>query len=262
MNEPTLFQNLEFGSVRVVMRDGEPWFVAKDVAVALGYPESSLAQISNLINHIPQQWAAHNQIMVRSANGVKQLRDVVVLSEQGLYFFLARSDKPKAIPYQMWVAGEVMPSIRKTGQYGMKQIPQTFAEALRAYADEVEAHEETKKQLAIVQDHDAKAMAVVGKLADALGYGKNMKQVKAIPWFPNYFNIENKDRDPFWGCMGKYMVMLCDRYGYKWDEIPDSKYGKVKTYPVEAFEMLQKELDGGLITPQSKYIGKFLKEDK
>lgn len=44
---------------------------------------------------------------------------MLTLSEQGLYFFLGRSDKPKALPYQMWIAGEVVPSIRKTGSYSI-----------------------------------------------------------------------------------------------------------------------------------------------
>ena len=116
-NEMSMFSNAEFGSVRVIMRDGEPWFVAKDVAQALGYPESSLETIGKLFGHVPPEWADRKQIPVRSESGVEQLREVFTISEPGLYFFLGRSDKPKALPYQKWVAGDVMPSIRKTGSY-------------------------------------------------------------------------------------------------------------------------------------------------
>jgi phage antirepressor YoqD-like protein len=56
------------------------------------------------------------------------------LSEQGLYYFLARSDKEAAIPFQKWIAGEVLPSIRKTGGYGI-QTPKTLLEALRLCVD-------------------------------------------------------------------------------------------------------------------------------
>lgn len=96
--------------VRVITdENGEPWFVAKDVALALDYEWNGIKNIQ----HVPEEW--------RRVESVSTLRrgaqDVWVLSEQGLYFFLARSDKPKALPFQKWMAGDVMPSIRKTGQY-------------------------------------------------------------------------------------------------------------------------------------------------
>jgi prophage antirepressor-like protein len=66
---------------------------------------------------VPAEWVYRKPIPVRSKNGVEQLRSVLCLSEQGLYFFLARSDKPKAIPFQKKIAGEILPSIRKHGAY-------------------------------------------------------------------------------------------------------------------------------------------------
>ena len=100
MNKIQVFQNENF-SVRTIENNGEIWFVAKDVAKALEYPESSLNQTNNLFGHIPEIWKGHKRIMVRSENGVEQRRDVLCLSEQGLYFFLGRSDKSKALPYQI-----------------------------------------------------------------------------------------------------------------------------------------------------------------
>lgn len=124
MNEIVkVFESSELGNVRIIMRDGEPWFVAKDVAAALEYPESSLNQMNNLLHAVPDIWKGHNPIMVRSENGVEQTREMLCLSEQGLYFFLGRSDKPKALPYQMWIAGDVVPSIRKTGNYNVSAQP-------------------------------------------------------------------------------------------------------------------------------------------
>ena len=113
MNELQVFKNDNF-SVRTVNEDGEIWFVAKDVAMALGYSEWR----SNLIQSVPEIWKEAKRISSRSKNGVEQEREILCLSEQGLYFFLGRSDKPKALPYQMWIAGEVMPSLRRTGSYG------------------------------------------------------------------------------------------------------------------------------------------------
>jgi anti-repressor protein len=118
MNEVQIFRNNRFGNAEVIRGDdGEPWFVAKVVAEALGYPASSLNQVGNLMGAVPQEWKSLKRIKLMSDNGVKQQRKVLCLSEPGLYFFLTRSNKPKALPFQKWIAGEVLPAIRKTGGY-------------------------------------------------------------------------------------------------------------------------------------------------
>ncbi len=97
-------------TVRIVMRDGNPWFVAKDVMDALDYAETS--NPARVTEHIPSEWKGVNPI--HTLGGEQKL---LCLAEPGLYFFLGRSDKPKALPFQKWLAGEVLPSIRKTGSY-------------------------------------------------------------------------------------------------------------------------------------------------
>ena len=101
----------ESHAVRTIVENDEIWFTAKDVALALGYTETSI-QSGALFNAIPDEWKGHKRIMTL---GGKQ--ELTCISEQGLYFFLGRSDKPKALPFQKWVYGEVLPSIRKTGSY-------------------------------------------------------------------------------------------------------------------------------------------------
>jgi prophage antirepressor-like protein len=84
--------------------------VAKDVAEALEYARFD----SNLLLNVPDEWKGTNPI--RTPSGVQEMW---CLSEQGFYFFVNRSDKPKALPLQKWVAGEVLPSIRQTGSYSL-----------------------------------------------------------------------------------------------------------------------------------------------
>lgn len=96
-------------SIRVVEIDGKPWFVARDVAEALEYASWQ----PNLVSHVPDKWKGINQI-----NTLGGAQELLCLSEHGLYFFVGRSDKPKALPFQMWVAGEVLPSLRQRGYYG------------------------------------------------------------------------------------------------------------------------------------------------
>ncbi|MBQ3457193.1 MAG: hypothetical protein IJG36_12200 [Synergistaceae bacterium] len=115
-------------SVRTISENGQIWFVAKDIAEALDYSEATISNALNtLFQSVPTIWADKKRIMVRSENGVEQIRDMLCVTEQGLYFFLGRSDKPKALPYQMWIAGDVVPSIRETGSYSSRpNNPVTF----------------------------------------------------------------------------------------------------------------------------------------
>ena len=108
MNELQVFKNDDF-SVRTIEDNGEIFFVAKDIAQALGYSRFD----SNLLLNVPEVWKDTKRI--RTLGGEQEM---LCLTEQGLYFFLGRSDKPKALLYQMWIAGEVVPSIRRTGSYG------------------------------------------------------------------------------------------------------------------------------------------------
>lgn len=114
--------------VRIVPdENGEPWFVAKDVAKALDYEWNGASRIA----HVPEEWRGVTSVVTPSGT-----QEMLTLSEQGLYFFLGRSDKPKALPFQKWLAGEVVPSIRKTGRYiscpGRPPLPEDMPEAALA----------------------------------------------------------------------------------------------------------------------------------
>ena len=91
---------------------GEPWFVAKDVALALGYQWNGAARIA----HVPEEWRGVTSVVTPFGE-----QEMLTLSEQGLYFFVARSDKPAALPFQRWLAGEVLPSLRRTGSYALTE---------------------------------------------------------------------------------------------------------------------------------------------
>ena len=101
--------------VRTKYCNGKIWFVARDVAQALEYSESSMESMARLIQAIPREWVDLKPIQVNSRE-----QRMHCLTEEGLYFFLGRSDKPKALPFQKWVYGEVLPQIRQTGAYAPK----------------------------------------------------------------------------------------------------------------------------------------------
>jgi prophage antirepressor-like protein len=93
-----LTKDFEGYSIRTILDNGEIWFVAKDIASALQYPKSSIDTISKLIKKVPEEWKGHKRVL--TFGGKQTLR---VVSEQGLYFFINHSNKPKAIPFQKWI---------------------------------------------------------------------------------------------------------------------------------------------------------------
>ena len=96
--------------------DGEPWFVAKDVCVAIGYSVKSNGQVNttNAVRTLDAPEKATAQI-----SSPMGLQTTTLVSESGLYRLIMRSDKPEARAFQDWVTKSVLPAIRKSGGYGM-----------------------------------------------------------------------------------------------------------------------------------------------
>ena len=98
--------------VRVIEKDGEPWFVAADVARVLEYRNAPDA-----VRVLDDDEADTHIMRTSSANGTEQTREVTIINESGLYHLVIVSRKPEAKRFRKWVTGEVLPSIRKTGRY-------------------------------------------------------------------------------------------------------------------------------------------------
>lgn len=127
MNEMKLFENPEFGTIRTVTIDGEPWMVGKDVAQALGYSNPQKA----LGDHVDDEDKRQGDgVTIRDPIGREQ--HPTIINESGLYSLVLSSKLPGAKKFRRWVTAEVLPSIRRTGGY---QIPKDYPSALRALAD-------------------------------------------------------------------------------------------------------------------------------
>ena len=111
-NEVITFNNEEFGSVRCMSIDNEPWFVGKDVAVALGYKNTKDA----LAKHVDDEDKLGSQIATSG-----QRREMTVINESGLYSLILYSKLPAAKKFKHWVTSTVLPSIRKNGGYIQNQ---------------------------------------------------------------------------------------------------------------------------------------------
>ncbi|MCL5956468.1 MAG: hypothetical protein M1560_03185 [Gammaproteobacteria bacterium] len=113
--KPAVFQ-FHSTEVRTVDRDGQIWFVADDVAKALGYRESR-----DMTRVLDEDEAAPHTMRIRSENGTLQTREVTIISESGLYHALLKSRKREAKPFRKWVTAEVLPAIRRSGRYAVPQ---------------------------------------------------------------------------------------------------------------------------------------------
>lgn len=108
MEEIKVFENKDFGKVRTIINDSEPWFVGKDVANILGYKDTSDA----LKKHVENE----DKLTRRFADS-GQNRLMYIINESGLYSLILSSKLPSAKKFKHWVTSEVLPTIRKTGGY-------------------------------------------------------------------------------------------------------------------------------------------------
>ena len=107
-NEIKIFENEEFGKVRTVVKDGEPWLVGKDVAEILEYKDTAKA----IRTHVD---ADDKGVSILDTPGGKQ--KITVINESGLYGLVLSSKMPKAKEFRRWVTSHVLPTIRRTGGY-------------------------------------------------------------------------------------------------------------------------------------------------
>ena len=107
MNQMEIFKNPEFGAIRAVEIDGEPWLVGKDVSLALGYTNPQKA----IRDHVDAEDRTVNDLF--TVNGTA----ITLINESGLYSLVLSSKLPKAKQFRRWVTSEVLPTIRKHGAY-------------------------------------------------------------------------------------------------------------------------------------------------
>jgi len=170
-SELQVYEDERFGRVRTVMgNDGEPWFVAADIARVL-----EMADATHAVRGLEEDEKGIHKVETLGGE-----QDMAVITEAGLYTILVRSNKAIAKPFRRWVTHEVLPAIRKTGSYSL--APRTLQEALRAYADELDAHENTRKELAATNE-----------------------QVEGL-------KVRLDESESFWS-----ILTLCERYGFRWD---------------------------------------------
>lgn len=152
MNELKVFENPDFGQVRTIEIDNEPWFVGKDVAVALGYSDTKSA-ISDHVDAEDKTLIQRGQIATLEIPN----RGMTIINESGLYSLILSSKLPTAKDFKRWITKDVIPSIRKTGGYQMPSTPEQRIAAALIDAQRILAEYEEKNQ-ALAMENSALAV--------------------------------------------------------------------------------------------------------
>lgn len=241
MGEIKLFEKKEFGAVRIVIRNGNPWFVAKNVCECL-----ELGNVTEALRGLDDDEKV--QLETNIINPEVGGRGTLLISEAGLYSLILRSRKPEAKAFKRWVTHDILPSIRKHGLYATEEVvdrilddPDFGITLLQRYKFERE-----QRQLAEAQRDEAiRTKAETGsrreatamntasvlskqndKLRTEIGDSRTWKQVKALPWFLEVFI----DVPAAYSVAGRKLSELSRRLGYEIREVEDTRYGIVKAY--------------------------------
>ena len=152
-NELQIFQNHEFGEVRTTVIDGEPWFVGRDVATALGYSNPR----KTLNDHVDDEDKG-----VTKCDTLGGAQEMTIINESGLYSLVLSSKLPTAKKFKRWVTSDVLPAIRKTGSYSMKQKAQAEQDKAKEMRAEAMLRNSISKQ--------AKMMLEIAKMSGIKAY--------------------------------------------------------------------------------------------
>lgn len=193
MNDLQIFNSPEFGEIRTIEKDGEPWFVGKDVAAALGYERPTKA----ILDHVDDE--DKDEVPIQDSIGRSQ--NTPIINESGLYSLVLSSKLPGAKQFKRWITSEVIPSIRKHGAYmtpdkleevllkpdTLIQLAQNLkAEQEKRMALEVKMEEQKPKVLFAESVEAAKTSILIGELAKLLKQnGINIGQNRLFEWLRN-----------------------------------------------------------------------------
>lgn len=196
MNELQIFDSAEFGQIRTVVKDNEPWFVASDIAKALGY-----RMASDLARRIDDEDKGTH---LMSTQGGEQA--MLIINESGFYSSILNSKLESAKRFKHWVTSEVLPSIRKSGGYiaGQEEMSDTelMAKALLVAQKQIE---ERNKQIEIMQPKavfadavaTSKSSILIGELAKMICQnGINIGQNRLFRWLRENGYLMNNSNMP------------------------------------------------------------------
>ena len=184
MNQLEIFKNREFGEIRTVVINAEPWFVGKDIAEVLGYSNSRKA----ILDHVDDEDKIDG-VTIRDSIGRDQA--AVVINESGLYALIFGSKMASAKRFKHWVTSEVLPQIRKNGSYQKRLTPE----------------EMMRIQLGMVDDHENRIEHLENTMT--IDYGRHQELKKSVN--KRVIEVLGGKKAPVYKEMSKKVFTECNR---------------------------------------------------
>lgn len=201
MNELKIFENEEFGSIRTVEINNEPYFVGKDVAEILGYTNPSEA----LIEHVDAEDKLNSKTLSSFDFDLGQ-RGGWLINESGLYSLILSSKLPSARKFKRWVTSEVLPTIRKHGMYATDELLSNPDFAISVF-QQLKAEREEKQRLLAV---NSRQQQIIGELQPKANYVDTILNNKGL------VTITQIAKD--YGMSGSKMNKLLNTYGVQYKQ--------------------------------------------
>jgi len=214
-----VFEHPQFGKVRTVEINGEPWFVGKDVADALGYD-----QTNNMIKRLAEEDFISSKLEGMNMNSI-------IINESGLYTAIIGSQLPKAKAFKSWVTHEVLPSIRKHGAYVTPSlIDQMLADPDTMIRLLTELKEERAKSAALADKVEEQAI----ELNESERYWTIAKynRMNKLGWSLDVCKKAGKEASRY-ARLHNYQIKRC--------ETNDERFGWVNSYPLDMLKILFKK---------------------
>lgn len=264
-----LFSNPAFGNVRIVMRDDNPWFVAKDVCDCLTITDASQA-CKNLDDD-------EKQVVTRDFDTLlfteSKAQAMTLISESGLYTLIMRSNKPEAKEFRKWVTSEVLPSIRKSGVYATDNfIQKTIDDPDWAISilQQIKFEREQKELALRQRDEAIRTKAWIGSKREStcmnevkrfkgenkrlidentslqirIGEEENHKTVKQLTWLRKYFVfIDTKQWNYTSAAVGNELKRISILRGMRIDRTVDPNWGECNSYHIDIISEFREKLD-------------------
>lgn len=227
-----IFKNESFGEVRVAGTSEEPLFCLADVCRVL-----EIKNVADCKSRLDQRGVVLTDTPTHNQYGAEVIQKLVYINEKNLYKVIMRSDKPQAEPFQDWVCGEVLPSIRKTGGYTAQQ-PLSPSELILKLA---EMNVENERKMKELSDKQQRLETEIEEIRQRTITDLHKSTIVA------YVSRNNIKLDvKRYGAMGRKASSICKKRNIPVTKINDIRWGNVNVFPDEVLDEVF-GMKGGLV---------------
>ena len=216
-NEIKIFDNPQFGEIRTAGTSEKPLFCLADVCRVLDL------QVTPTKNRLKPDGVS----LINVIDSLGREQEATFITEQNLYKVIMRSDKPQAEPFQDWVCGEVLPSIRKTGSYSAGQQLSPSELILKL----AQINVENERKMKAIEEKQATIEREIEEIKQRTVTDLHRSTIVA---YVSRYNIKLDVK--YYGAMGRKASSICKKKGIPVTKINDIRWGKVSVFPDEVLD--------------------------